>query len=122
MEAASLMMHVDKVGRVFAANGEFVSASELRGYNATLDCETALEIALEDSGIIDGAWVSNCTAKAIVRDDHAQAHIAWKRDVLYGNPTDQRDTLYASAMTGALVARHAQYVTASGEFIGGGRD
>lgn len=119
VELASLMMHVDEEGRFFAANGEFVSAKELRGYNATLDCKTALKIALEDSGIIDGVWVSNCTAKAIVRDDQAQAHIAWKRDVLYGNQTDQRDTLYASAMTGTLVARHAQYVTASDGFIGG---
>lgn len=126
VDAASLMLHMDETGKVFAVNGEFISARELQDYAVAVDCETALNRALQESGIVDGTWTTNdCADQAIINDSSGRAHKAWKRSVAYGGY--QRDLLYASTATGALVARIPQVMTSTsnsgnnGGFVGGFR-
>lgn len=143
VDGTSLIMHVRTTdGGVYAINGEFVNSRDVKfpsddsdgssgGGTGEMDCETATRKALRESGIQNGEWTTptdeegdgsksndgECGTKAIATDPRGQAHVCWKRSVKYGGI--QRDVLYASAITGELVARIPQVMTASGG--GGGR-
>jgi Fungalysin/Thermolysin Propeptide Motif len=135
VDATSVIMHVRTTdGTVYAVNGEFVNSRDVTfpsndadgGGTGELDCETATREALRESGITNGEWTtpadegdgsnnSECGTKAIATDPRGQAHVCWKRSVRYGGI--QRDVLYASVITGELVARIPQVMTSGG---GGG--
>jgi Zn-dependent metalloprotease len=124
VDGAATMMHIRRSdGVVFAVNGEFVNSDELSKQwddGERLDCATATEQALLESGIQGGVWSSedpDCDKKAITNDSLGHPHVCWKRSVSYGGI--QRDVLYASIVTGKLVARVPTVMTGSGGHGGG---
>ena len=106
VEGASMVMHLDKDDNVFALNGEFVSEDSIPT-EAELDCEAAMISALQQSGIEDGEWLTDCELTVIYGAD-GNGHLAWKRLIGFNteNGQPQKDVLFASATTGALVAHH----------------
>jgi len=109
VEGAAMVMHLDKDNNVFALNGEFVSEDSVPT-EAELDCEAAMASALEQSGIEDGEWLTDCEL-SVVHGADGNGHLAWKRLIGFNteNGQPQKDALFASATTGALVARHPKH-------------
>jgi len=112
VEGASMVMHLDKNGNVFALNGEFVSEDSIPN-EAELDCEAAMASALEQSGIKDGEWLTDCELSIVLGAD-GNGHLAWKRLIGFHTNTGlpQKDALFGCATTGALVARHPKHSSA----------
>ena len=109
VEGASMFMHLDKDENVFALNGEFVSEDSIPE-EAELDCKAAMASALEQSGIEDGEWLTDCEL-SVVHGADGHGHLAWKRLISFHTETGlpQKDVLFGSATTGALVARHPKH-------------
>lgn len=111
IEGSSIVMHIDgKNGTVYSVNGEFHTERLFRNNmtKAKLDCESAVQVALEEYGIRTGKWESTCEAAAVQGRD-GKAHLAYKR--LRGYPAEgqgayQLDLIFASISTGALLAVH----------------
>ena len=106
VEGASMVMHLDKDDNVFALNGEFVSEDTIP-MEPEMDCEATMASALEQSGIEDGEWLTDCEL-SVVHGTDGNGHLAWKRVIGYHteNGLPQKDLLFGSAITGDLVARH----------------
>lgn len=106
VDGAGLVMHAHADGTVFGVNGQFVKTDGL-AVTPGLDSASALSFALGQAGISgNGAGRPDL---AYVRGSDGNAHLAWKTTVDYTSPAGpQRDTIYADASTGALVARFPQ--------------
>jgi len=109
VDGASMVMHVDPAGAVTAVNGELVDEGEIEG-GAPLDCEEAFQVALEQSSIDEGVWITECVLTIVATKD-GSAYKAWKRMMEYTREADgstRKDELFASVSTGDLVAVHPQ--------------
>lgn len=111
VEGAALVMHMDKDGNVFALNGEFVPEDDIPE-KPKLSCDSALAVALEQSGIKQGNWLTDCEISIVYGQD-GNGYLAWKRTIEYAlesrtmkHASAQKDVLFASAISGDLVARH----------------
>jgi len=130
VQGAAMVMHLSADGTVYALNGDFVmsdkdaSGSPLGNVEQTckLDGETASNIAKqkyferelqEDPDVYPTfRWLSEPT-EAIVMGDDGLPHKTWQRLLGYqpsGNPLPQyqKDIVFASCLTGAIVAVHPQ--------------
>ena len=115
VEGASMMMHFrGKDGLAYALNGEFHSSEALDPTTAELDCEEAVEKAwsevLATRNISSfGEWKSDCE-RAAVQGRDGKPYLTYKRLRGYQPAGDgapyQRDLIFASRSTGALVAVH----------------
>jgi Fungalysin/Thermolysin Propeptide Motif len=135
VDGTSLLMHIRTTdGVVYAVNGEFVNSRDVTfpsdgAAGDEMGCEKATRVALLESGIANGEWEldppstdegdgeesndsTECGTQAIATDPRGRAHVCWKRSVRYGG--FHRDVLYASAITGELVARIPQVMTSGG--------
>lgn len=108
VEGTSLAMHVDPDGTVKAVNGDYILASDLET-SVNLDCDPAMVIALEQRGIVNYTWLTECDMAVVLGFD-GFGHKVWKRMVGYdvGDRPPQRDILFASIQNGDLVAYHPQ--------------
>jgi bacillolysin len=118
MEGASMMVHFSaQEGNIFALNGEFHSAYSIdldTPQEDELDCEVAVEIALNEYGLAaNGAWESKCERSA-VQGRNGQPYVAFKRMRGYQSEGGlyQRDLLFASLTTGELLAVHPKVYSA----------
>ncbi len=107
---ASMVMHIEgKSGRIFGVNGEFVPGKNLP-FTPAMDAEDALSRALENSGIRPDKRMSEPELTYVLAPA-GKAFLAWSMTVDYvdaeGNV--QRDTIFADAMGGKMVARHPQF-------------
>jgi Fungalysin/Thermolysin Propeptide Motif len=140
VDGTSLLMHIRTTdGVVYAVNGEFVNSRDVTfpsdgAAREEMGCEKATRMALLESGIANGEWTTpadegeadgeessnsaECGTQAIATDPRGRAHVCWKRSVRYGG--FHRDVLYASAITGELVARIPQVMTSGGHGGTGG--
>ena len=108
---AAVVIHVDANGTVYAVNGEIVVDGSV-DVNVRVSCDDAFNSTLATYGN-ESAWLSDCGLK-IVFDKDGVAHKAWER--MIGYPLQDRpyqnDKLYASVVTGALVAIRPQVLGA----------
>lgn len=112
VEGASMVLHVDgSNGEVAAVNGEFaptkVTNSSRRGLQDALDCEQAIQVAIQQLGVPgDVVLESECVLSAVYADN-GYFQKAWKALVGFeeeGEPY-QRDRIFASLTSGRLLAR-----------------
>jgi Zn-dependent metalloprotease len=114
VEGASVVAHVDpESGTLVAVNGEFHPDSpfEAKASSVDLDCEAAVEKALNEYGVTNGEWKSGCTA-TVVQGRDGKARRAFKRLLGY-QPSGvddpyQVDVIFADRATGTLVGVHPQ--------------
>jgi len=110
VQAASMMMHVDEDGTVYALNGELVSTADVKNTQVKLNCNKAMKTALRNSinyrGVA-GKWVSKCELTYVNARD-GSVHKAWKRTLEYISVKDDNryavDEIFASVLTGKVVA------------------
>lgn len=109
VEGAGMVLHAHADGTVFGVNGEFVKGDTLP-LNPAIDAESAFAFALGQAGI--QGQRGGQTDLTYVRGNDGNGYLAWKTTVDYVSEAGpQRDTIYADAETGNLVARvpHVQY-------------
>lgn len=110
VEAASMVMHIDAAGTVYALNGELVSAVGV-GSSVQLTCDEAFGIALTSSWEfkkVTGTWRTGCEL-TFVQAMNGVTHKAWTRRMEYekteqGSTVYRLDKLFASVETGEMVA------------------
>ncbi|GKY98047.1 subtilisin-like protein [Mayamaea pseudoterrestris] len=106
---AAMVMHLDKRGKVYAVNGEFVMEGSV-DTKVRVSCEDAFADTLTDPNYgSDAVWLTECDVK-IVFDQYGDAHKAWQRMIGY-MPIEgpyQKTFLYASVVTGDIVAVRPQ--------------
>lgn len=114
IEGASVVAHVDpESGTLIAINGEFHPDSpfEAKASAVYLDCEAAVQTALNDYNVSNGKWMSDCTA-TVVQGRDGKAHRAFKRVLGYqpsgADDPYQVDVLFADRVSGSLVTVHPQ--------------
>jgi Zn-dependent metalloprotease len=108
---AAMVMHVDAQGQVFAVNGEFVADGSLN-VTEVVSCLKAFAHTRTDPKYGPTAvWLTAECQLRVVFDKYGTAHMAWERTIGY-QPTDtgpyQNDKLYASVVTGEIVAVRPQ--------------
>jgi bacillolysin len=97
---AEMMLHVDLKGNVYGLNGDFVLNAGLTLSPAIGANEAFASVKGSRSGAIDLAYV--LTGK--------EARLAWNANVDYNDKAGpQRDRVFVDAVTGVVVARHAQF-------------
>jgi len=106
LEGAALIMHTSPFGQIFALNGEFVSNKNIER-RMQIDCESALNVALDESAIVGGEWLSDCVQAAVLGND-GLGHKGWKRLVGFARDGQlpSRVVLFASGVNGRLLAQH----------------
>jgi bacillolysin len=112
VEGAAMVLHVDGAnGNVAAVNGEFaptkVTNSSRRGLQDSLDCEQAIQVAIQQLGVPGEVTMESDCVLAAVYADNGYFQKAWKALVGYeeeGEPY-QLDKVYASLTNGRLLAR-----------------
>jgi Zn-dependent metalloprotease len=110
IEGASIAMHVDENGTVYALNGEFHSSRSIGTHEPALRCEEAMNLArIEQFGprADDWEWMSDC-ADAAVQARDGNARVAYKRLLgrRHNNGFASLDLLFASPSDGSLLAIH----------------
>jgi vibriolysin len=114
VDGASMMMHVDRNGRIYALNGELVTTNDLieNKTSSHLTCEEAFGKAMANSMKyhtigVSGQWITDCELLYVHAMD-GTIHKAWKRTYEYTHPKEENrygvDDLYASVVNGDLVA------------------
>lgn len=106
----AMVLHLDENGIVYAMNGEYVVDGSV-DRTERVSCEEAFNNTLETYGG-DAVWLSEC-AKMVVLDLTGRAHLAWQRMVGFtpdGNGPYQNNYLYASVVSGEIVAERPQIV------------
>jgi bacillolysin len=106
-----MVMHINEQGQVYAVNGEYVTEGAV-DTTELVTCEKAFAYTLNDPKYgNETVWLTPDCAIKIVLDKDGTAHKAWERLLGYqplsGGPY-QKDLLYASVVTGLLVARRPQ--------------
>jgi vibriolysin len=104
---AELIVHVkESTGEVAAINGRFVSAWGL-SVAPRLDSRAALEGALREAAISSPQYLED-PHLTYVLDDTGLAHLAWATRIAYWDEQGyEEDWVFADAIDGRLVARHA---------------
>ncbi|KAL3798885.1 hypothetical protein ACHAW5_004125 [Stephanodiscus triporus] len=105
VEGASMMVHSDPDGNVFAVNGELVDDSTVPSAEPTIDFATAIAVALAESRV-PSEFHGQCgePSLTIVRGlDDGEAHLAWTCIVRYDVLDEEgyyrpfRDQIFAHA-------------------------
>jgi bacillolysin len=105
VEGASLIVHSDPDGNVFAVNGELVDDSTVPSAEPAIDSATAVAVALAESRV-PSEFHGQCgePSLTIVRGlDDGEAHLAWTCIVRYDVPDEDgydkpyRDQIFAHA-------------------------
>jgi len=107
VEGAKMVMHFDAKGKVYALNGEFLKLTDI-ATETEIDCDAALALALEQSGIQEGEWISPCEL-TVVYARNGKGYLAWKQTIGYKAKAWQpmnKDVLFADAVSGELIERH----------------
>lgn len=103
---AAIMMHLSEEGVVYAVNGEIVIKGAV-DMNERVTCEKAFANVFKDPKYGGSAvWLSTACLRKVVFDKYGVAHKAWERMIGYQpkHGPYQKDRLYASVVTGAIVA------------------
>ena len=108
---SAIVVHLNELGQVYVVNGEYVADGSI-DINVRLSCDEAFNTTLAAYGS-QSVWLSDCTLK-IVFDKDGVAHKAWERMIGYPLPQRpyQNDILYASVVTGEIVAIRPQILGA----------
>ena len=108
---AAMVVHMNERGQVYAVNGEYVADGSVN-VNVRLSCEEAFNNTLATYAN-ESVWLSDCELK-IVLDKFGSPHKAWERIIGYPVPNSvyMNDKLYASVVTGELVAVRPQMMGA----------
>jgi Zn-dependent metalloprotease len=105
IEGASIVVHSDAGGNVFAINGELLDDSTVPSAKPTIDSAKAIAVALDESRV-PSMFHDQCNAPSltIVRGlDDGKAHLAWTCVVRYDVPGEDgydkpyRDKIFAKA-------------------------
>jgi vibriolysin len=105
---AEYIVHSDASGRVYAMNGRFAPDHDLPR-NPAINGWSALERAASQVGIENGRWSDVKASLVYVVNEKGSAFLAWSSTVEYVDAEgEQRDILYADAITGDLVLRAPQ--------------
>ena len=105
---AEYIVHVNGNGKVYAINGRFAPDHDLPR-NPSIDGWSALELAASQAGITGGRWSDMRAALVYVATEKGSAFLAWRGTIEYVDEQgEQRDIVYANAITGDLVLRDAQ--------------
>lgn len=105
---AEYIVHADGNGNVYAINGRFAPDHDLPR-NPSISGWSALEQAASQAGIAGGRWNDVRAALVYVATEKGSAYLAWRGTIEYVDEQgEQRDILYANAVTGDLVLRDAQ--------------
>jgi Zn-dependent metalloprotease len=111
---AAMVMHVDAQGQVYAVNGEFVTDGTV-DLTVLVTCVQAFANTLADPKYRRTAvWLTKTCNIVIVFDKFGTAHKAWERTIGYQPESGpyQNDKLYASVVTGEIVAVRPQVLGA----------
>jgi Zn-dependent metalloprotease len=105
---AEAIVHTDAAGNVIGLNGRFAADLNLPR-NPTIDGWSALSSAASQAGIENGVWSEVRASLVYVVNEKGTAYLAWRATVEYVDEQgEQRDILYANALTGDLVVRAPQ--------------
>lgn len=104
---AAMMMHVNDQGVVYAVNGELVVKGVV-DMNQQISCRKAFQDVPSEAKYNGNAvWLTGtpCPVKIVI-DEFGVAHKAWERMIGYQPVAGpyQKDMLYASVVTGDIVA------------------
>jgi Zn-dependent metalloprotease len=106
---AEYIVHSDATGKVYAMNGRFAADNDLPR-NPAVNGWSALERAASQAGIANGRWSDVKAALVYVVNEKGSASLAWTATVEYVNAEgEQRDIVYADALSGDLVLLAPQY-------------
>jgi Zn-dependent metalloprotease len=104
---AEYIVHADSTGRVFAMNGRFSPDRNLPRH-AELNGWDAIERAIGQAGIQQPAY-NGMPRLTYVVNERGNTFLAYVVEAAYADDQgEQRDKIYASAITGDLVLRDAQ--------------
>ena len=105
---AEYIVHADRGGNVYAINGRFAPDRDLPR-NPAMSGWAALERAASQAGIENGRWNDVKASLVYVATEKGSAYLAWRATVEYVDEEgEQRDIVYANAITGDLVLRAPQ--------------
>jgi Zn-dependent metalloprotease len=107
---AAMVMHIGKGGNVYAVNGEFVTEGSV-DMTENVSCKQAYAKTLDAPQYFGNAvWMTKDCELKIVLDRDGIAHKAWERVIGYqpNKRPYQVDKLYASVVTGEIVAVRPQ--------------
>ncbi|GKY98048.1 hypothetical protein MPSEU_000762900 [Mayamaea pseudoterrestris] len=111
---AAIVMHLNEDNQVYAIHGEFVTDGSV-DMNEKVTCEQAFNGILENPKYQTAAtWLTDCDTKIVIDGRHGDAHKAWVRMIGY-QPAQglyQKTLLYASVVTGDIVATRPQVMGA----------
>ena len=106
---AEYLVHADGAGKVYAINGRFAPDHDLPR-NPAINGWSALERAAAQAGISNGRWSEVKAELVYVATEKGAAHLAWRATVDYVDAVgEQRDVIYANALSGDLVLRDGQF-------------
>ncbi len=105
---AELILHVDAAtGEVLAVNGTFCPDTDnMLPSTPMINYFDAMDVAIEEAGIVGGQIMARPKLTYVM--DNGKAYLAWSTKVSYYDETGvfHVDQLFASAITGDMVARH----------------
>ncbi|HEX8408931.1 MAG TPA: M4 family metallopeptidase [Thermoanaerobaculia bacterium] len=105
---AEYIVHADGNGNVYAINGRFAPDRDLPR-NPAVNGWSALERSASQAGIENGRWSDVKASLVYVATEKGSAYLAWRATVEYVDAEgEQRDIIYADAITGDLVLRAPQ--------------
>ena len=110
---AAMILHVDNKGDVYAVNGEFVADGTV-DMDERVTCEKAFAKVLDDPKYeSQSKWMTDCERKIVI-DQYGVTHKAFERLIGYQPEAGpyQKDKLYASVVTGDIVAIRPQVLGA----------
>src|SRR5688500_6353557 len=105
---AEYIVHADGNGNVYAINGRFAPDHDLPR-NPSTNGGSALERAACQAGIAGARWRDVKAALVYVATEKGSAFLAWRGTIEHVDEQgEQRDIIYANAVTGDLILRDAQ--------------